>query len=233
MNTQIGSVKGQRIAAFIIDSFIISFGIFIVIIIYSITNNSIMIGTNERTLPYIGYLFSTILLFLLFFSYYTLLPYFTKGFTLGKLVAGIKIISIDYTKSTFIQLLKRNFYLFEIVIIFGFSFLVSLISLNQSSFLIVFLLFTLINFFISLIIFIMIIATEEGVGFHDLFAKTFVVTKNFDINNLTRINPVERNQMSWAIFDDDPIIKPTNIKKGEKSNYNDDEDQIEILRKKD
>ncbi len=100
---------GSRAAAFIIDSLIlIAINILIVI--------ALIIGLNASFFDYFqsdipSYLFAgiIILMFVLNWSYYFLLEYFTGGRTLGKKALGIRVIQENGHSITLLSSLIRNF----------------------------------------------------------------------------------------------------------------------------
>ncbi|MCG1020879.1 RDD family protein [Sutcliffiella horikoshii] len=100
---------GSRAAAFIIDSLIlIAINILIVI--------SLIFGLNASFFDYFqsdipSYLFAGVLIimFVLNWSYYFLLEYFTGGRTLGKKALGIRVIQENGHSITLLSSLIRNF----------------------------------------------------------------------------------------------------------------------------
>ncbi|KMJ59476.1 RDD domain containing protein [Bacillus sp. LL01] len=100
---------GSRAAAFIIDSLIlIAINILIVI--------ALIFGLNASLFDYFqsdipSYLFAgvIILMFILNWSYFFLLEYFTGGRTLGKKVLGIRVIQENGHSITLLSSLIRNF----------------------------------------------------------------------------------------------------------------------------
>jgi len=239
MNTQNQSIKGKRIGAAIIDLIIVGVGIGIVSIILSIMTFSIGYTTMEpNTIKpnnqyiyknfYLIQILNTVIPLLIWFIYYTVFPYFTKGRTLSKLMFGIKVVSLDYQKPSFIQLLFRNIFFIQFLFLNGTILILSLAGAYGLSLFLNFLGYVIV-FGLDLTILIMIIATEEGRGFHDYIAKTYVVDKNFDIDKLSQVNALERSQMDWAVFDDNDL--PSKI--GDDNSLRNDSDQIEILHRKD
>ena len=164
------------------------------------------------------------ILFVLF--YYTILPFLLNGATLGKLMVGIKVISADYKKVSFWQLLFRNVFLLNSI---GSLFLdtETLVDTTEglhieqvaNQALLAMLLGTLF-FVLFLVIFIMIIATQDERGLHDLIARTIVVDKNFDLDSINQPSILERKDMEWAVFEDMPSDVDSESRQ---------EDQIRIL----
>lgn len=211
-------MKGKRLGAAIIDLIIILFTI-------TLTSTITSLLIYRYNLYIIPILITSFLPLLLFFIYYTVIPYLTKGSTLGKLMVGIKVVTLDYKKPTFLRLFIRNIFFFQ-TLLFNVPIILSILHLRELT-VVLSILIGLINFGITLVIFIMIISTEEERGLHDYIAKTSVVSKQFDIAKATQANALERSQMDWAIFDDTPT---TQIH--EDSNHN-NSDHIEILNRND
>ncbi len=223
MNTP--SIKGKRIGAAIIDIIFIIFILFFSSIISSLIFFSTYRYNHNYTLISIIY---AIIPLGIIFIYYTVFPYITKGCTLGKLIIGVKVTNLNYNRPTFLQLTFRNIFFFEALLFY----VCTLSNRLMFGFIIYFLIF-LINFGLTLTIFIMILSTQEERGLHDFIAKTYVVDKHFDIHKVTQTNAIERTQMDWAIFDDeDEVPNPFN-KQHNQTETNDNEDEIEILTKKD
>ncbi|HEY8364077.1 MAG TPA: RDD family protein [Haloplasmataceae bacterium] len=190
------SVKNRRLGAAIIDGMFIFFSIFIFSMFQIIM------------LPF----FSIIEFFIitLLFIYYTIFPLFTNGSTLGKLILGIKITTIDYQKPRFYQFLLRNILFFEAILVFLLPTIFGII-------------FFILSFFINIIIFFMVMLGKEERGIHDYIANTLVVDRSFDITLVNQVDTLEQKQMTWAIFNDT---------KNDLTNQVSD-DEIEILKKKD
>lgn len=215
-------MKGKRIAAAIIDSIIIFFVITVSSSIISLIVYSILYVNNYL----ISILLTCLLPLLICFIYYTLLPYLLKGSTIGKLIVGIKVVSLIYKKPTFLQLFIRNIFFFETLLsVLPILFLYFFHS-GETLTVIISLLVGFIGLGINLVIFIMILSTEEERGLHDHIAKTCVVSRRFDIDKITEANALERSQMDWAIFED----APTSQNPDDSNPNNDDDDQIEILK---
>jgi uncharacterized RDD family membrane protein YckC len=222
------SLKGPRIGAAIID--LIIFGIINGIINVSTTfmflfKNSYYYGDNIFRSLVLGLIISLIFCFL----YYTVFPYLTKGRTLGKMMVGIKVVSHDYNEAKFSQLFFRNIFFFETLIFNSLNILfmynITRSAMITSSF-ITGSFTNVISGILNLVIFIMILATSDERGFHDMIARTVVVEKDFDLNRLNQANVLERREMTWAEFDDE-AMQATNKKD---SPYNPEDDEIEFLK---
>ncbi|QVK18594.1 RDD family protein [Mycoplasmatota bacterium] len=220
-------MKGKRIGAAIIDGIIISSGISIIYTLVSLLTYSTHVysAINIRLIIILS---NAILPLLIYFIYYTCLPYLTKGSTIGKLIVGIKVVSLDYKAPSFKHLFLRNIFFFEILLFNVPITFITLTMLGGSLSVVLTLLTGLICLGINVAMFIMIISTEDERGLHDYIAKTCVVSRQFDIDKINQANALERSQMDWAIFEDsNPIQSDENI------NYNNNGDQIEILNNKD
>ena len=199
------SVKGIRIAAAIIDMIIVSF---IVGIISGIITVPALIASDPsadkiNTAYFIAGIFSAVFYFL----YYTLLPYLFKGATFGKLMLGIRVVSADYGKASFWQLLIRNIFLVNQLVMIPIT--QTITTTNEQQMLTVnfsggSIITNLIFYILYLVIFIMILATDEERGFHDLIGRTYVVDKNFSIEKLNQVNAMEIHGMEWAEFENTP-----------------------------
>lgn len=99
----------RRLYAFIIDAIICTF----LNVILTILTMDMLHNTTYNALAII--------------IYYILIPYFTNGYTLGKRMLKIRIISTDNQKLTFSQLIVRNGILY-FIIIKGFSFICGILS---------------------------------------------------------------------------------------------------------
>lgn len=201
------SAKGARIAAAIIDYCLISVVAFIVSMIntflsmdFSSTNEQDMLRTVFDSL-----IITQSIILSFNFLYFTLFPFITKGRTIGKLISGIRVVSNDYTKASFLQLLIRNVYfilgLTESTILF-FVYKTVVSESDLVSFQIFSAIIGMFSTLIYLTIFIMILATENGVGLHDIIARTVVVKKDFQVDDVNYVNALERRDMSWANFAD-------------------------------
>lgn len=225
-------VRGARIGAAIIDMIIV---FFISSIVRLIMSTAIFFnGVASRTVYQSFTLYNFLLMLVFYFLYHTFIPYLAKGKTLGKMMVGIKVISNDFNKAKFYQYFLRNIFLFETLILSGYQVFISYsrgysfynpIGLFGSS------LVGLLSILINLIIMIMILTTEEERGFHDLIAGTLVVSKDFDLDKLNRVNVLERQNMDWAIFDDDTVQKDSN--QSENVHIQILEDEIELLKQDD
>lgn len=226
------SVKGARIGAAIIDIILVGIITTIVGTILSLSYGYLTVVNEDpddintalntlRKPAVYSYIFSLLFVFL----YYTVIPYFTKGKTLGKLMLGIKVVSIDYSIPTFGQLLLRNIFFFETLIFNGLSVLIlySINSLHSASAMIGSGAVGWFSYLINIVIMVMILATAEERGFHDMIARTYVVSKDFDLDKLNRVNAIERKDMEWAEFDDDNNGEIDII------NNNDEDDEIGII----
>ncbi len=230
MYTQKISVKGSRVAAAIIDVIIIN-----IINLFSTTILAFFMISiiNSYHLSTSLVLVTILYPLSLYLVYYTIFPYFTKGRTIAKLLLGIKVVNYEYGSPSFFQLLFRNFFLLiqilSVTILLlimpkiGFSLnMISSISFTSN------ILAGGLNFFICLLILIMIMATDDEQGLHDMTAKTYVVHKNFSIDQYNDVNALERRNMDWADFGEfDPASKDeTETNK----NSNDNDDEIELLK---
>ncbi|ERJ12688.1 RDD family protein [Haloplasma contractile] len=222
------SVKGPRIGAAIID------WIFYLIMSFLIRTpiQFLVYRMNMRdlTFSWINFLLGLLIAFM----YYTLVPYITKGKTLGKLLIGIKVVSSEFERPNLKELTFRNIFFLSSLIIGGIT-LVLNILVNTASFtsIIGLGLLSLVNIIIYITIFVMILATPEERGFHDMIAGTYVVSKDFDLDELNNTNVLERQGMEWAEFDDDLDIKNEEDEIGilgsnDKSKH--DDDQIDLLK---
>ena len=90
-----------------------------------------------------------------------------------------------------------------------------------------------ISFFILyFIIFIMILATDEERGFHDMLGGTIVIDRNISIEQINRATILEMRDMAWAEFEG----LPEHQQPGEVFNSNVsmvDDDEILILKDED
>lgn len=214
------STRGTRIGAAILDSIcFFSINSFFLILLLMVLQDKF----------YRNFYSIYIVIFLLMtFTYYTLIPYLTRGRTLGKLLLGIKVISYDYTHAKFYQLLLRNYHLLIsfVIIIFYIN---RLIDGNTETYLFAFILFFY-SFFksiLEIVLLFMVLISGEERGLHDLLAKTIVVERDFDLAKLNEADILERKQMTWAVFEDrEQEVNPT-----PKATREDDEDVIEILKK--
>lgn len=100
---------GSRAAAFIIDTLILVAINIIVVIALIFGLNASIFEYFESDIP--SYLFAgvIILMFVLNWSYYFLLEYFTGGRTLGKKALGIRVIQENGHSITLLSSLIRNF----------------------------------------------------------------------------------------------------------------------------
>lgn len=236
MYVQKKSIKGERIGAAIVDQIILGFISFVLgilitmLIVFTIYQNNsyesrqFIIFNSDKSIITQAITFFVSLLFT--FVYFTLIPYFTKGKTIGKSIVGIKVVSIDYKKASFLQLLIRNIFFFETLILSGIS-LIILSTINENN--AFSMLFSsgflgLLSIVINIVILIMILATSDERGFHDMIAKTCVVPKNFDIDKLNQVNAFERRDMEWAVFENEDNDKNLDI-----LDKNNDDDKIDIL----
>jgi uncharacterized RDD family membrane protein YckC len=224
------SVKGPRIGAAVIDYII--FGIISGMI--NVSTTFMFLFSNAyyyRSSHLLRSLIIALVINLVFcFLYYTLFPYLTKGRTLGKLMVGVKVVSYDYSEAKFRQLFFRNIFFFEALIFNGFNLLffynlsrsmIATSSLFTSS------IVNVLSGILNLVILIMILATSDERGLHDMIAKTVVVEKDFDLNRLNQANILERREMTWAEFDDE-ALQSTNNKKDQP--YSPEDDEIEFLK---
>lgn len=109
------------------------------------------------------------------FVYYTLCQYFSKGRTLGKALFKIKVVGKHNKAPSFIQILIRTFiinsilvYLLNIIFIFFLSKPLCLIGLS---------ILEIVDYFVILISFIMILFKKEGRGIHDILSGTKVISE--------------------------------------------------------
>lgn len=213
------NVKGKRIAAVILDSIFQGFLTLLFYIIALISGINLDFDSIYEFLIYISIIPAVTL-----FLYYTLIPYFLKGSTFGKLLLSIRVVSFDFQKASFLQLLIRNVRFFIAILTSVIPYV--LYFAFQTSFVLFLGIFgSFLNFGAQLTIFIMILSNDEERGFHDMIANTYVVDRSFDIAKANQVNALERQTMNWAIFEDD--ANPTN--NGIPNQQ--DEDDIEILRK--
>lgn len=222
MNTKL-SFKGPRIGAAIID-FIISFGIMTIVVFTRFIN--VNIGHDLVSI------ILTLLIPITVLSYYTIIPYFTKGSTIGKLIVGLRVQTIDYENPSFKRLFIRNVFFFHQMIPVPFKIYnyINHSFFNQFSIIIA---IAHISFFILyFIIFIMILATDEERGFHDMLGGTIVIDRNISIEQINRATILEMRDMAWAEFEG----LPEHQQPGEVFNSNVsmvDDDEILILKDED
>lgn len=112
------------------------------------------------------------------FVYFTVIPCFTKGVTLGKLAAKVKIVKSDYSNCTFKNLLLRNVRMFLTIITFIPSVLQMLQLISAGIYIVLTIITGLINYLFYIIIIVQI--ARGSVPFHDRFAHTIVIHKNYD-----------------------------------------------------
>lgn len=214
------NVRGKRIGAAIIDNILTAFLSFILYIIALIISNNLNLISQNSVMIYVIIIQPTT-----FFICHTLIPYFTKGSTLGKLMVGLKVVGLDYHNPTFIQLLLRNIRLilvfFTTVLPYGLY-----LAFQTDYVLISTLIGFFLNFAVQLTILIMILSNEEERAFHDMIANTYVVPRNFDILKVTEVNALERQYMDWAIFEDEELPTPEVV-----DSLKNEDDDIEILKK--
>jgi len=212
------SVKGKRIAAAIIDRILSTFLIIISTIIYFVVNTRIQYLFSDIIIIFLPLIYLFII-----FIYFTVFPYINKGATLGKAIVKIKVVSANYQLPTFTQYFIRNIFFFQFLL-YSIPF-ISILSRNSFSSLLFIFLGSILGNIIDIVILIMISVTDDERGFHDLIAKTYVVEKNFSTDPLNKINVIEKEQMSWAVFKDEDTLPNQ-----DSNNKNKDEDEIEILK---
>jgi uncharacterized RDD family membrane protein YckC len=99
---------GSRAAAFIIDTALLTITNIIIIIALFISMNASIFNFFETDIP--SYLFAAvfILIFILNWSYFFLMEYFTGGRTFGKMWLGIRVIQENGHSITLLSSLIRN-----------------------------------------------------------------------------------------------------------------------------
>lgn len=126
---------------------------------------------KNSTISYITYIVFTIL-------YFGLFNLITDGQTLGKKIFRLKIVKRDGTKSNIINYLLRSILLYNTI-----YYLIAVISvylLNQDSYYTLTSIVYQIQYYIQLIIMLMIVMRTDGVGLHDLLGNTKVIALDKD-----------------------------------------------------
>lgn len=215
------STKGVRIAAAIIDYLIIYF-------IGAILNLLLLFALK------VPYRLNAVVTAIFIFIYYTLIPFFTGGSTIGKLIVRIKVVSANYQKASFLQLLLRNIFLYENIISIFFAPDIRNIEdgLSIISDAIANIIIVILFWIIYLVIFIMILTTQEERGFHDYLFRTLVVSRDFVPERLNELSPLELQNMEWAQFEDEvpnPYYNSEDWIQLLEDENDDKKDQIRIL----
>lgn len=205
------SAKNARIGASVID-LIIVYGIMSILVFARLViRNFVYYGDRETTYRSIGIIL-TVAIPVICFTYYTLIPYFTKGATLGKLIVGIRVRSLNYDFASFRQLFFRNVFFFHQlscapIQIFR---MMDRHSYSYQSNLILNFIFHAIFIFLYIIIMIMILVTDEERGLHDMLSGTIVTFKGVTLERINQATLLERKDMSWAEFEDQPLLSKPN-----------------------
>lgn len=181
-------VSGERIAAALIDSIILSIIAFVPTIILGffygfegiLSNLFIQENPLDPSNEYITFImvavFSETLIGVVYFSF---VPYKWNGQTLGKKILGIKAINEFGENPTFVQHLIRAIQNWGGYVMLPLSFL---IFVNYLTYIIV---SGVLGFIPGLLLFIsliMLLSREDGKGLHDLMAGTNVVKVTEDID---------------------------------------------------
>lgn len=191
-NEKYKDIKGSRIGSDIIDYFvhvtiaeiISTFFVFIYIILFTqeIINSS---NSNANINEYSGWvnysaLIGSVTSIIVVFIYYTVIPYLTKGATLGKLAVKLRIVNDDYSRCSFKTLLKRNIRLYVEILGIIPSILAITGVIDIGSYIIYAFLAGMIKFVIYISIFSQI--SRDKLPFHDSFSNTMVVHKMYNPN---------------------------------------------------
>lgn len=119
------------------------------------------------------YMLSTMINLLIIFIYFVLIPYKTKGITLGQVLFDLKTVSLEDEELTIRQLIKRSLILHAVI--FDILVLITVYILPVKSYFIVVSFLGIIQFLLVIISGFMILYRKDRRGLHDLIANTNVV----------------------------------------------------------
>lgn len=189
----------KRLLAYLIDLFILSFLVVIIISIFNIDNNGTLISLNkeltnieeeyiESRITFNDYIkeyasinymidkqefFVNIINAILIICLYILVPYFLDGQTIGKKILKIKIVKNNNKKLDLNTLIIRSIlinYLGYMLITLGLIFI-----LNSFSYFIVGLILTILELLLVIISSFMVLYKSEKRGIHDILVNTKVI----------------------------------------------------------
>lgn len=122
----------------------------------------------------------TVINFATIFIYFVLIPFLTKGRTLGNYIVGIKIKNNKNDKISFLGLFARNF------IINGLGYLIVQILLiylvNPNHYFYILTIFAFIQILLVIISVFMVKYRKDRRGLHDIIGGTVVINNRGDIN---------------------------------------------------
>lgn len=189
----------KRLLAYLIDLFILSFLVVIIISIFNIDNNGTLISLNKeltnieeeyieeritfndyiKEYASINYMIDkqeflvNIINAILVIFLYILIPYFLDGQTIGKKILKIKIVKNNNKKLDLNTLIIRSIlinYLGYMLITLGLIFI-----LNSFSYFIVGLILTILELLLVIISSFMVLYKSEKRGIHDILVNTKVI----------------------------------------------------------
>ena len=122
------------------------------------------------------YMISIIINMILCFIYFVVIPYKSKGITLGQLIFGLRTISLEDEELSFRQLIKRSLILYGII--FNIFVLITIYILPVKAYFIIVSFLGIVQFLLVIISGFMILYKKDKRGLHDIIANTAVVDKN-------------------------------------------------------